>query len=127
VFPWQLVPQRKERGKSVQNSPSTPPGHSDIVAKCQTAFSKCYQMVTKQLQGLKHPGRGASRSVFFVRGCCVVLYEDSCILHIYEGPLGRTGNIAPSSSDAIPMGSKRFTLHGIEYAFLWLSSYFDVY
>ena len=31
-------PQAKERGKSVQNSPSTPPGHSDIVAKCQTAF-----------------------------------------------------------------------------------------
>ena len=33
-------PQAKERGKSVQNSPSTPPGHSDIVAKCQTAFRK---------------------------------------------------------------------------------------
>jgi hypothetical protein len=31
-------PQAKERGKSVQNSPSTPPGHSDIVAKCQTVF-----------------------------------------------------------------------------------------
>ena len=36
-----LPPQAKERGKSVQNSPSTPaPGHSDIVAKCQTAFRK---------------------------------------------------------------------------------------
>ena len=40
------------------------------------------------------------------------------LLHIYEGSLGRTGNTAPSSSDAIPMGSKRFALQGIEYAFL---------
>ena len=27
---------------------------------------------------LKHPGRAASHSGLFVRGCCVVLYEDSC-------------------------------------------------
>jgi hypothetical protein len=27
---------------------------------------------------LKHPGRGVSHSGHFVRGCCVVLYEDSC-------------------------------------------------
>jgi hypothetical protein len=30
----------------------------------------------------------------------------------------RIGNTAPSSSDAMPMGSKRFALQGIEYAFL---------
>jgi hypothetical protein len=40
------------------------------------------------------------------------------LLHIYEGPLGGIGNTAPSSSDGIPMGSKRFALQGIEYAFL---------
>jgi hypothetical protein len=40
------------------------------------------------------------------------------LLHIYEGSLGRIGKTAPSSSDAIPMGSKRFALQGIEYAFL---------
>jgi hypothetical protein len=28
---------------------------------------------------LKHPGRWASHSGLFVRGCCVVLHEDSCI------------------------------------------------
>jgi hypothetical protein len=27
---------------------------------------------------LKHPGCGVSHSGLFVRGCCVVLYEDSC-------------------------------------------------
>jgi hypothetical protein len=37
---------------------------------------------------------------------------------IYEGRLGRTGNTAPSSSDVITTGSKRFALQGIEYAFL---------
>jgi hypothetical protein len=47
-------------------------------------------------------------------------------LHIGEGSLGGIGNTAPSSSDVIPMGSKRFALQGIEYAFLLLSSYFDV-
>ena len=30
----------------------------------------------------KHPGRAASHSGLFVRGCRVILYEDSCILHI---------------------------------------------
>jgi hypothetical protein len=45
------------------------------------------------------------------------------LLHIGEGPLGGIGNTAPSSSDVIPMGSKRFALQGIEYAFLLLSSY----
>jgi hypothetical protein len=46
-------PQAKERGKSVQNSPITPPaGHSDIVAKCQTAFRQIRQVVTKHLRGL---------------------------------------------------------------------------
>jgi hypothetical protein len=49
------------------------------------------------------------------------------LLHIGEGYLGGIGNTAPSSSDSIPMGSKRFALQGIEYAFLLLSSYFDVY
>jgi hypothetical protein len=39
-------------------------------------------------------------------------------LHIYEGSIGRIGNIEPSSSDLIPMGSKRFALQGIEYALL---------
>jgi hypothetical protein len=40
------------------------------------------------------------------------------LLHIYEqGPIGGIGNTAPSSSDVIPMGSKRFALQGIEYAF----------
>jgi hypothetical protein len=37
------------------------------------------------------------------------------LLHIYEGSLGRIGNTAPSSSDVIPMGSKRFALQGVEY------------
>ena len=32
--------------------------------------------------------------------------------------LGGIGNTVPSSSDVIPMGSKRFALQGIEYAFL---------
>jgi hypothetical protein len=36
-------------------------------------------------------------------------------LHIYEGLLGRIGNTTPSSSDVIPMGSKRFALQGTEY------------
>jgi hypothetical protein len=48
-------------------------------------------------------------------------------LHIYEGSLGRIGNTAPSSSDDIPMGSKRFALHGIEYTrFSSSKSYFGV-
>jgi hypothetical protein len=46
----------------------------------------------------------------------VVLYEDSCTSVM--GSLGGIGNTAPSSSDVIPMGSKRFALQGIEYAFL---------
>jgi hypothetical protein len=66
---------------------------------------------------LKHHGRGASHSGLFVRGCCVVLYEDS-FAHIGEGSLGGIGNTSPSSFDVIPMGSKRFALQGIEYAFL---------
>ena len=73
----------------------------------------------------KHPSRGASHSGLFVRGCCVVLYEDSCT-SVSEGSLGGIGSTVPSSSDVIPMGSKRFALQGIEYAFLLLSSYFDV-
>jgi hypothetical protein len=40
------------------------------------------------------------------------------LLHIDEESLGGIGNTAPSSSDVIPMGSKRFALQGIEYAFL---------
>jgi hypothetical protein len=42
------------------------------------------------------------------------------LLHIGEGEgyFGWIGNTAPSSSDIIPMGSKRFVLQGIEYAFL---------
>jgi hypothetical protein len=44
-------------------------------------------------------------------------------LHIGEGSLGGIGNTAPSSSDVIPMGPKRFALQGIEYEFLLLSSY----
>jgi hypothetical protein len=64
---------------------------------------------------LNHPGRGASHSGLFVWSCCVVLYENSCILRIYEGSIGRTGDIAPSTSDVIPTGSKRFALQGIEY------------
>jgi hypothetical protein len=40
------------------------------------------------------------------------------LLHIGEGSLGGIGNTAPSSSDVIPMVSKRFALQGIEYAFL---------
>jgi hypothetical protein len=46
------------------------------------------------------------------------------LFHIYEGSLGRIGNTAPSSSDVIPMGSKRFALQGIEYAFLKLKIVF---
>jgi hypothetical protein len=63
---------------------------------------------------LKHPGRGASH---FYTGLllCGTLRRP---LQIYEGCLGGIGNTAPSSSDAIPMGSKRFALQGIEYAFL---------
>jgi hypothetical protein len=53
---------------------------------------------------LKHPCRGASHSGLFVRR----------LLHIYEGPLGRTGNTTPSSSGVIPMGSKRFALQGTQ-------------
>jgi hypothetical protein len=49
----------------------------------------------------------------------VVLHEDPCI-PTFEGSLGRISNTAPISSDAIPMGSKRFALQGIEYAFLRL-------
>jgi hypothetical protein len=56
----------------------------------------------------------------------VVLYEDACT-SVSEGSLGGIGNNVPSSSDVIPMGSKRFALQGIEYAFLQLCSYFDVY
>jgi hypothetical protein len=41
------------------------------------------------------------------------------LFHIGEGSLGRIGNTAPSISDVIPMGSKRFALQGIEYAFLF--------
>jgi hypothetical protein len=44
-------------------------------------------------------------------------------LHIGGGSLGGIGRTVPSSSDVIPMGSKRFALQGIEYAFLSLSSY----
>jgi hypothetical protein len=61
---------------------------------------------------LKHPGRGASHSGLFVRGCSVVLYEDSCIStrgHSFV----RIGNTAPSISDVIPMGTKRFALHRV--------------
>jgi hypothetical protein len=45
------------------------------------------------------------------------------LLHIGGGSLGGIGNTAPSSSDVIPMGSKRPALQGVEYAFLLLSSY----
>jgi hypothetical protein len=47
----------------------------------------------------------------------VVLHEDSCISTRDHSGL-RIGNTAPSSSDVMPMGSKRFALQGIEYAFL---------
>jgi hypothetical protein len=40
------------------------------------------------------------------------------LLHSHEGSLGRIGNTAPSRADGMPMGSKRFALQGIEYAFL---------
>jgi hypothetical protein len=65
----------------------------------------------------KHPGRGGSHSGLFVRTGlpCGTLRRLS---HIGEGPLGGIGNISPSSSDIIPMGSKRFALQGIEYTFL---------
>jgi hypothetical protein len=66
------------------------------------------------------------RILGFLYGAAV-WYSTKTLSYIYEGPLGRIGNTAPSSSDVIPMGSKRFALQGIEYAFLWLSSYFDVY
>jgi hypothetical protein len=73
--------------------------------------------------------RGRSWGIAFWAFCTGLLCGTlRRLLHIYEGPPRRIGNIAPtSSSDVIPMGSKRFALQGIEYAFLWLSSYFDVY
>jgi hypothetical protein len=65
---------------------------------------------------LKHPGRKVSQSgLFCARLICGTPRR---LLHIYGGSLGRIGTTSPSSSDAIPMGSKRFALQGIEYAFL---------
>jgi hypothetical protein len=73
----------------------------------------------------QHRSRGASHSGLFFTGLlCGTLRR---LFHIGEGPLGGMGSTAPSSSDVIPMGSKRFALQGIEYAFLLLSSYIDVY
>jgi hypothetical protein len=66
---------------------------------------------------LKHPGRGASHSGLFVRGCSVVLHEDSCIST--RGLSG--GSVTPhpvALIDVIPMGSKKFALQSTEYAFL---------
>jgi hypothetical protein len=64
---------------------------------------------------LKHPGRGALHSgLFDTRLLCGTPRR---LLHIYEGSLGRIGDIAPSSSDVIPIHgwahSKRFALQGI--------------
>jgi hypothetical protein len=77
----------------------------------------------------KHPSRGASHSGFL---CGADLwYCTKTLAHrsrdIGEGSPGGIGNTAPSSSDVIPMGSKRSALQGIEYAFLSLRSYIDVY
>ena len=47
-----------------------------------------------------------------------VWYSTKTLAHRCEGSLGGIGNTAPSSSDVIPMGSKRFAPQGIEYAFL---------
>jgi hypothetical protein len=64
----------------------------------------------------KHPRRGALRSgLFCARMICGAVRR---LLHISEGPLGGIGGTSSSSSDVIPMGSKRFALQGIEYAFL---------
>jgi hypothetical protein len=53
----------------------------------------------------------------------VVLYEEFCISTrgLSGGPV-YMHNIAPSISDVIPMGSKRFALQGTEYAFLCAQS-----
>jgi hypothetical protein len=48
----------------------------------------------------------------------VVLHEDSCISTRGHSGGSVTPHPVPSSSDAIPMGSKWFALQGIEYAFL---------
>jgi hypothetical protein len=67
---------------------------------------------------LKHLGPRASSFLFWAFCARLLCGTRRRLLHIYEGPLGRIGNTAPSSSDAIPMGSKWFSLQGIEYAFL---------
>ena len=63
---------------------------------------------------LKHPGRGWG--IAFWDFCTGLLCGTAArrLLHIYEGPLGRTGNTTPSSSGVIPMGSKRFALQGTQ-------------
>jgi hypothetical protein len=43
------------------------------------------------------------------------------LLHIGGESLGGIGSTSPSSSDVIPMGSKKFALQGIECAFHWLA------
>jgi hypothetical protein len=56
-----------------------------------------------------------------------VWYSTKALAHRWGVTREAIGNTAPSISDVIPMGSKRVALQGIEYVFLSLSSYFDVY
>jgi hypothetical protein len=68
---------------------------------------------------LKHPSCGWGVAFWaFCTGLLAVWYSTKTLAHRRGVCRGGIGNTAPSSSDVIPMGSKRFALQGIEYAFL---------
>jgi hypothetical protein len=58
----------------------------------------------------KHPGRGSGGITFWAFCTGLLCGTARGLLRIYEGPLGRFGNTAPSSSGVIPMGSKWFVI-----------------
>jgi hypothetical protein len=67
------------------------------------------------------------RILGFLYGAAV-WYSTKIPAYLREGSLGGVDNTAPSSSDVIPMGSKRFALQGTEYAFsssVRISTFFE--